>query len=33
MKGKNVGTIRGEIPKPGLTSSDDLTIELLEINR
>ena len=28
MEGKNVGTIRGEIPKQGLTNATDLTIEI-----
>ena len=27
MEGRNVGTIRGESPKQGLTSGKDLTIE------
>ena len=30
MEGRNVGTIRGESPKQGLTISKDLTIELHE---
>ena len=30
MEGRNVGTIRGENPKQGLTSAKELTIELPE---